>query len=70
MRLRVLTGTLRVLRTQLTGGDAKVAVEAWNRLNPDAEALPPRAQRYAKRSQSWRARGHIGVCVVADHSQY
>jgi hypothetical protein len=28
----MLTGTLRVLRTQLTGGDAKVAVKAWNRL--------------------------------------
>ena len=26
--LRVLTGTFRVLRTQLTGGHAKVAVEA------------------------------------------
>lgn len=32
VRLRVLTGTLRVLRTQMTGGDAKVAAEAWNRL--------------------------------------
>src|ERR1035437_6822287 len=32
VRVRVLTGPLRVLRTQLTGWDAKVAVEAWNRL--------------------------------------
>ena len=45
LHLRVLTGALRVLHATLTGGDAKVAVEAWN-------PLCLRGFRPARRSES------------------
>jgi hypothetical protein len=57
LHLRVLTGALRVLHATLTGGDAKVAVEAWN-------PLCLRGFRPARRAESVSGAKMAAMCYA------